>query len=95
MPEIDVNGTRLSYIDEGQGDPVVLVHGSISDYRMWAGQVPVYSQRHRVVAYSRRYHYPHPPPPGGARWSAALHADDLAALIAALGLERPHLVGAS
>ncbi len=56
MPEIDANGTRLTYVDEGRGAPVVLVHGSLGDYRTWAPQVPFFAQHYRVIAYSRRYH---------------------------------------
>jgi len=30
---MDVNGTRLPYIEQGRGAPVVLVHGAVSDLR--------------------------------------------------------------
>jgi hypothetical protein len=35
-----------------------MVHGTISDYRWWQAQMDEFSQRHRVVAYSLRHHYP-------------------------------------
>jgi pimeloyl-ACP methyl ester carboxylesterase len=95
VPEIEVNGVPLAYVDEGQGSPLILVHGSISDARTWAAQVPFFAQHFRVIAYSRRFHHPHSWTGSGPDYSAALHAEDLAALAAALGIERAHLVGAS
>ncbi len=101
MPEnsevksIRVNGTELHYIEEGQGEPLVLVHGSLSDYRSWMLQVEAFSPRYRVIAYSRRFHYPNAWPDGGADYSVELHAADLAALIGALDLGPVRLVGHS
>ena len=33
----DVNGSALAYLEQGQGEPVVFVHGSASDLRTWHG----------------------------------------------------------
>ena len=33
--EIDVNGVRLPYVDQGSGDPIVFVHGAFLDLRVW------------------------------------------------------------
>jgi non-heme chloroperoxidase len=95
MPEIDVNGTRLAYVEEGEGIPLIFVHGSISDYRSWGPQVPFFARYYHVIAYSRRYHYPHPWTGDGPEFAAALHADDLAGLIERLRLGPAHLVGSS
>lgn len=38
---IEVNGAELHYVDHGQGDPVLFVHGSVSDYRSWAFQMGI------------------------------------------------------
>jgi hypothetical protein len=32
---IAVGGTELAYLDKGRGPAVVMVHGTISDYRWW------------------------------------------------------------
>ena len=95
MPEIEVNGTLLSYVEQGDGEPLVLVHGSISDYRSWSGQVAFFAQRYRVIAYSRRYHWPRPWTGSGPEFAAELHAADLAALLAGLRAAPAHLVGSS
>jgi non-heme chloroperoxidase len=36
---VHVNGVDLTYVERGQGDSVVFVHGSVNDYRSWRGQL--------------------------------------------------------
>jgi hypothetical protein len=36
--EVSVNGLSFAYLDEGSGPPMILMHGSISDYREWSSQ---------------------------------------------------------
>src|SRR5262245_58050162 len=55
---IAVGGTELAYLDKGRGPAVVMVHGTISDYRWWQAQLDEFSQQYRVVAYSLRHHHP-------------------------------------
>lgn len=89
-----VNGVDLAYVAQGRGDPVVFVHGGLNDHRTWGAQLAPFAAQYRVVAYSRRYHWPNP----GATTAAYRgldHRDDLAALIEALALAPAHVVGAS
>ena len=58
MPNIRVNGADLFAVEEGEGDPMVLVHGSLAGHRTWGIHVREFSGRHRVIACSRRYHFP-------------------------------------
>jgi len=90
-----VNGTELSYIDSGRGVPVVLIHGTASDYRIWMSQIRPLAAKYRVIAYSRRYHTPNPWKGDGSDYSAELHAQDLVALLQFLNLGPAHLVGHS
>ena len=76
-----VNGTVLHYQDRGSGPPLVLVHGSMADYRNWRQQKLPFAQHHRVITYSRRYHFPNAFHGSGLDYSLNLHAADLAALI--------------
>ena len=96
MTIIEVNGARLEYVEMGVGDPLVFVHGSLGDLRIWRRQVKLFSARYRVIAYSRRYHHPNAAPgEGDPEYTAALHADDLARLIEKLNLGPAHLVTSS
>jgi non-heme chloroperoxidase len=91
---LHINGTGLHYVEQGQGESVVFVHGGMADFRSWLPQVPVFAERYRAISYSRRAFYPNHMPPD---YNAAMrqHVDDLAALIDALDLERPHIVANS
>jgi len=95
LSEILINGIALNYVESGQGEPVLLVHGTLGDYRTWDGQIEAFSRDHRVISYSRRYHYPNEWPPNASDFSVVVHAEDLAAFIEALNLGPVHLVGHS
>ncbi|MET4721187.1 non-heme chloroperoxidase [Bradyrhizobium japonicum] len=93
--EVGVDGLTLHYIELGQGTPVVLVHGTLEDYRTWDGQLEAFSKGYRLISYSRRYHYPNEWPKDATDFSVSLHARDLAAFIKALNLPPVHLIGHS
>ncbi len=93
--KVSVNGLSFAYIDQGFGPPIVLVHGSVSDYREWSNQISALAQHYRVIAYSRRYHWPNIPPGVQADASVATQAGDLAAIIQTLGIAPVHLIGHS
>ncbi|MBI3054873.1 MAG: alpha/beta hydrolase [Betaproteobacteria bacterium] len=93
--KIRVRGVELHYIDQGQGEPLILLHGGQGDYRSWEPQIKAFSQQYRVISYSRRYHYPNNNPLTAKNHSAYVEADDLAAFIRKLKLGRVHLAGTS
>lgn len=95
LKSITVNGAELTYIEEGEGIPVIFVHGSVGDFRTWNFQMEDFSKHFRVISYSRRYHYPNKWTGDGLDYSIPLHADDLYTFITALGIAPVHLVGNS
>jgi len=95
MTAIKLNGTQLEYIEKGKGEPVILVHGTLGDYRTWQLQMEAFAEKYRTISYSRRYHFPNQCRGDETNYSANLHADDLAAFISALGLESAYVVGTS
>lgn len=95
MAQLDVDGTRLEILEQGAGDPVVLVHGSASDLRTWQGPQRELAKRYRTIAYSRRYHWPNEPIPEQADYAMHEHVDDLRALLDRLQTGPAHLVGHS
>lgn len=74
----------------GSGPPVVLVHGNFMFHKMWEPQIGPMAEHFTVIAYDVRGFGSSPLAPGR-------HSDeaDLRALIEALGIERPHVVGLS
>ncbi len=90
-----VNGSELTYVEQGSGTPVIFVHGSLGDYRTWAPQVEPFAQQYRAISYSRRYHYPNPWAGSGKDYNPSTHANDLTGLIESLQLAPVHIVGTS
>lgn len=95
LQKVQVNGAELAVRDVGQGEPVVLVHGTADDYRFWSGHLDELSKNHRVISYSRRYHAPNAPASADVEYNEKIHANDLVALIEELDLAPVHLVGSS
>lgn len=98
MPAIRANGVELYYELHGEGDDVlVLNNGIIASTATWAAfQVPALAPRYRVLLYdmrgqgrSQKWR------PGDPEYTWEAHADDLAALLDALGIERAHIGGIS
>jgi pimeloyl-ACP methyl ester carboxylesterase len=92
---IEVEGTRLHYVDRGQGPVIVLVHGLSGQLGNFTyGLLDHLAERHRVIALDR---------PGsgysttgnGQQPDLAAQARIVAAFIRQLELERPMLVGHS
>jgi non-heme chloroperoxidase len=91
-----VDGVELHYTERGNGDPVVLVHGSLVDFGYWeeSNQLALLAESHRVIAYSRRHNHPNSNP-STENHSAIIETHDLARFLDELGLDRVHLVGHS
>ncbi len=81
-------------MERGSGEPVIFVHGGLGDFRTWLPQMGPFGDRYHAISYSRRAFFPNPWPPGYDA-SIRAHVDDLAALIATLGLGGAHLVANS
>jgi non-heme chloroperoxidase len=92
---VDIAGnTALHYVESGSGEPIVFVHGSLSDYDYWSDQLPEFAKHGRAIAYSRRYNTPNLNPPISG-YSAITDGHDMAAFIDRLRLAPAHVVGHS
>ena len=89
-----VNDYELTCQVAGQGVPLLLVHGSLCDYRYWQGQVGALSARYRVIVPSLRHYFPERWDGEGAGFTTGQHVDDLLALLDQLP-GPVHLVGHS
>ena len=92
MRTIQVNGARLAFIDEGQGAPVLLIHGLGGSADDWRLQRAEFAARYRVVIPDLRGY-------GASErrepFTIAQQARDMAALLQALGIRRAHVIGLS
>jgi pimeloyl-ACP methyl ester carboxylesterase len=89
----DVNGINLYYETIGEGRPLVLLHGGLGSGEMFGPNLPALAERHQVIAADLQGH---------GRTAdidrpidVRLMADDIAALIDHLGLDKPDIVGYS
>lgn len=100
-PEIGLsivaNGLATNYHDSGNGDPVLMIHGSgpgVTAFANWRLSMPVLAQNFRVIApdmagfgYTER--------PEGAQYSMDNWVSHALGLLDALKIERAHIVGNS
>ena len=91
--DLVANGVRLHYRVAGDGEPIVLVHGSWTDHQTWQFVVPQLAESFRVVWYDRRGHSASEHPTRA--WRRRDDEDDLAALITRLDVGPVHLVASS
>ncbi len=89
----DVNGINLYYETHGSGRPLILLHGGLGSGEMFGPIIPTLAANHQVIAVDLQGH---------GRTAdidrpidIRLMADDIAALIDHLGLDKPDLVGYS
>ena len=90
---VEANGLRVYYEVHGEGEPLLLIHGGIATSQSWASHLQALTQRFRVFAPDSRGHGMTDNPTGEFGYRAM--ADDVAALIGALGLKRPLVLGYS
>ena len=95
VKQMSVNGTKLTYVEQGKGDTVVFVHGAFGDWRNWEGIRPSIAKKYHFVSLSLRYHYPNEWTDDGKNYSLMQHVEDVAAFIRALEVGKVHLVGNS
>jgi len=51
---ISRDGTKITFKRSGHGPPLILVHGSIADYRIWNSVIPAFEEHFTVIAVDRR-----------------------------------------
>jgi pimeloyl-ACP methyl ester carboxylesterase len=95
MPYADADGVRLYYEEAGDGNPLVFVHEFAGDHRSWEAQLRFFARRYRCVAYNARGYPPSDVPDDPADYGQARQADDVAAVLDHLGVDRAHVVGLS
>jgi pimeloyl-ACP methyl ester carboxylesterase len=87
---LEVNQTRLYYAIQGEGEPLILLHGSFTDHRIWDEQAQSLAARFKVIRLDQRGYgnsdLPREP---------FAYYEDLKTLIDTLGLNDVNLVGSS
>jgi pimeloyl-ACP methyl ester carboxylesterase len=88
---VDAGGIHTYYEVQGQGDPLVLLHGGFATIETWGAQTPALAERYQVYLPERRGHGRTPDVPGPTGYE--IMARDTIAFMDALGITSAHLVG--
>lgn len=93
MEHVDVDSTRIAYMQSGVGPALVMLHGAPSDSRSWQWMRADLARDHTVITWDA---------PGFGQssdidedWRAPQFGDALARFMAVVGVERAHIVGHS
>ena len=88
-----VNGIRMHYVTAGQGEPLLLLHGTPKTHYYWAKLIPLLTEHFTVVAPDLRGFGYTDKPPAEEGYDSLTNARDMAELMTHLGHERFHLHG--
>ena len=87
------DNTRLPWVEQGRGAPVLFVHGAVSDYRTWdRHRAALDDSGYRAISYTQRYFGTEPWEQNWPAFGVQTHSDDLTAFIRGLGVGPVHLV---
>jgi pimeloyl-ACP methyl ester carboxylesterase len=86
MPKVKVNDITMNYDQQGAGEPLILIPYLTADYACYAFQVAEYAEHFTCISVDPRGAGETDKPTGV--YSTELFADDVAAFMQALGLER-------
>ena len=99
MPEFDSDGVRIAYIDEGAGEPTLLIHGFASNVAAnWMDPswvATLLGAGRRVIAYDNRGHGRSEKLYDPALYGAPAMAEDACRLLDHLGIARADVLGYS
>ena len=93
VPSVEISGLRIAFERVGEGPPLVLVHGALSDCRVWQPQLEALASEFTVVAWDAPGCGHSEDPPESFRLPE--YAEVLAGLIAALELSPANVLGHS
>src|SRR5579871_6107651 len=98
MQTLHVNGYDMAYLDVGRPNgkpPLVCVHGSLNDFRIWGCVTGPLTKQHRLICVSLRHFFPEAWDGNASTYSIAQHVDDMIAFIEKLNMGPVDLMGHS
>jgi 3-oxoadipate enol-lactonase len=93
MPKVRANDITINYEQQGSGDPMVLLPYLAADHACYAFQLEEYARRFTCISVDLRGAGESDKPDGV--YSTEQFADDVGALMQAIGVRRAHVVGLS
>ena len=93
MPQVEVAGLQINYEVQGEGEPLLLIPYTSADHACFAFQLPAYTEHFSCIAVDLPGSGESDKPAGP--YSTDGYADQVAAFLGAIGVERAHVAGVS
>ena len=93
MPYADLEGLRINYDVQGDGEPLLLIPYLSADHACYAFQLPAYTEHFSCIAVDLPGTGESDKPAGP--YATDAYADVLARFLGAIGIERAHVAGVS
>jgi pimeloyl-ACP methyl ester carboxylesterase len=93
MSQVQVLGLTINYEEQGEGEPLLLIPYLAADHACYAFQLPAYTEHFRCISVDLPGSGESDKPPGP--YSTEVYADQLAAFLGAIGVEKAHVAGVS
>ena len=93
MPQVEIDGLTINYDVQGEGEPLLLIPYTSADHACFAFQLPAYTAHFTCVAIDLPGSGESDKPAGP--YSTDGYADQVAAFLGAIGIERAHVAGMS
>jgi pimeloyl-ACP methyl ester carboxylesterase len=93
MPKVQANGIEIFYVENGTGEPLLLIAGFACDHTNWSEMIPLLASRYRVIVFDNRGVGQSSAP--DTPYSIRQMAEDAAGLLDAVGLRSVHVAGHS
>jgi pimeloyl-ACP methyl ester carboxylesterase len=93
MPQVEVDGLTINYDVQGEGAPLLLIPYTSADHACYAFQLPAYTEHFSCIALDLPGSGESDKPAGP--YSTEAYADQVAAFLGAVGVERAHVAGVS
>jgi pimeloyl-ACP methyl ester carboxylesterase len=93
MPRVEANDLTINYDQQGTGEPLILIPYLAADYACYAFQVADYAKHFTCLSVDLRGTGETDKPEG--TYSTELFADDVAAFMQAVGIQKAHIAGLS
>ncbi len=90
---VDINGIKICYQIHGHGIPVVLIHGFGSKKESFMAQIPVLSQKFKIISFDNRGSGKSERP--DFSYTMEMFVDDIMGLLDYLKINKAHLIGLS
>src|SRR6516165_9917165 len=93
MPQAEVGGLTINFDVQGAGEPLLLIPYTSADHACYAFQLPAYTEQFSCIAVDLPGSGTSDMPAGP--YSTEGYADQIAAFLGAIGIERAHVAGVS